>query len=258
MAPEARARVAPVVKNGEERIFKTGESVKFGVKEAFRRSLLYGLRRRAGEATQLRNFVRLLNRLGSFHAETGASVELPERIKVPKHEIGLVGFGANDWEQRGLWPALARRGPFDLFEYRNACHRKSGSTRRRAEDLAVGFVEFVDHILKRRGVHAAFIYAAGYFLHPSLFGELRRRGIRTVLMGLDDKHQLSCGQGNIGNWQLEAARAADLYWTSWKLGEILLRREGVRAWYAPEAADSDQFSPRPRTRDLDVLWIGRA
>ena len=70
-------------------------------------------------------------------------------------------------------------------------------------------------------IELVFIYADSSFLDPELLKEFKRRGIWSVLMGLDDKHLLEPRWvGDIYSGQSLVAPLVDLYWTTWKLSLI--------------------------------------
>lgn len=167
-------------------------------------------------------------------------------------------FGACDWEVHGLWPALGRIGTMEQFEYSRAVAPRVEPSSAVRSRLGMEFLKRIDRWAGMAPVNLVFIYAAGFWVDPSMLRELARRRIWTVLMGLDDKQQMPGPRvGNMVGWQLEAAQNVDLYWTTWRTGADWLAARGVRAWYAPEAADPGVFSPKTAERDIDVLWIGR-
>ncbi|MGZ8811422.1 MAG: CgeB family protein, partial [Thermoanaerobaculia bacterium] len=144
-----------------------------------------------------------------------------------------------------------------LFSY--ALQKVTGAASEQRKQLQRGFLEHVTNMERSGGAaDIAFMYASGERIDPSLLRELRGRGIWTVLMSLDDKHQLNAPPtGDLIGWQLEVAREADLYWTTWRAGADWLVARGVNAWYAPEGADPGIFAPRQCERDIEVLWLGR-
>ncbi|MBK9519330.1 MAG: glycosyltransferase family 1 protein [Anaeromyxobacter sp.] len=167
-------------------------------------------------------------------------------------------FGANDWEQHGLWPAFASLGQASHFDYAPQARAAGSPSQALRGELGRQFLAFVESSSRTSPVDVAFLYASGAYLDPDLLRELGARGIWTVVLGLDDKQQLpGPPQGGLVGWQMEAARGADLYWTTWRAGVDWLAAEGARPWYAPEAASPDFFAPTVAERDLDVLWLGR-
>jgi len=183
----------------------------------------------------------------------------PERRTAVAEPV-IVGFGASDWEQHGLWPALERAGSFHLMNKWEPRRTQRWPIPEERVHLGRALLEYVDEVERRQGpVHLVFMYADGREMDPAALAELRRRGIWTAVMALDDK-QLMPGRDADGivDWQLQLARDVDLYWTTWRAGIDWLGEEGARAWYAPEAADPALFSPQPVNREIDVLWLGRA
>jgi hypothetical protein len=169
-----------------------------------------------------------------------------------------VAFGAKHWEGAGFWQAFEAAGDFSLFDYARTLSGRTPSRSCRRE-LASAFLAQVDERERRGGAEVAFFYASGAFVDPELLETLRRRGIWTVVMGLDDKHQVPGAKvGDLEGWQLEVAAAADVYWTTWRAGLGWLAERGARPWYRPEGASPEFFAPKPVERDIDVLWLGRA
>lgn len=174
----------------------------------------------------------------------------------------VVAFGALEWEQYGLWPSFGRCATFRLWNYGARCEqllKSSASAEVIRQTLEKEFIEFVDEVDKREPVTCVFVYAAGVYLSDSLFDQLHSRGIWTVVMGLDDKHQFFQSNGLAASEprQLTIARKCDLYWTTWRTGTEIVLRVGGTPWYAPEAADSAFHRPLIRTRDIDVLFVGQ-
>jgi hypothetical protein len=174
----------------------------------------------------------------------------------------VVAFGACEWEQYGLWPAFTAVADFEFFDYQ-AWLRARGlllGDEAVAVPLADAFLDFVDRSSTERSPSLAFFYAAGLYVADRLLVELAARGIWTVIMSLDDKHQFvrptdtRTGQAH----QLRAARQCDLYWTTWKTGTHIVLSKGGTPWYAAEGAGPDFHRPVEVPRDLDVVFVGQA
>jgi hypothetical protein len=242
---------------------------------AFRRrmrdiSWLYSGWRSLRERQQLRAFDQLLDvRLGTAASAAYSAQLTAKRLAatakgrnswLPGEKPVIAIFGTMEWEAHGLWDALRALADVSLWQYRppfTATPPQDHDTRLR---LARGFLEHVDAMLRDGPVHVAFFYASAEFVAPSLIEELHRRGVRTVVMGLDDKHQfLDPTDPDTGEpLQLQLARCCDLYWTTWRTGAELIVAEGGNPWYAPEAADPDRHRPLGLDRDIDVLFLGSA
>lgn len=169
----------------------------------------------------------------------------------------LVLFGAKGgWEETGLWSAFGRA---HFFDYGAAFGQTKGSHSSRRAKVGQLFRDGISTALAQEEVSDVFFYASGAFIDPLLLRDLRAQGIRTVVLGLDDKQQLRGRPvGDLQDWQLEVAREATLYWTTWRTGADWLRQEGVNAWYSPPAASAAIFRPEQNIeRDIDVLWLGR-
>lgn len=175
-----------------------------------------------------------------------------DREKRPR----IVAFGANSWERYGLWPALARISDFSLWLYETEVPAASTGDRYRST-VAKRFLGFIDENVKSQ-VNAVFFYASGAHISSQLLDALHSRGIWTIVMGLDDKHQLSDpgdGSGKLPH-QLRVALECDLYWTTWRLASDAINASGGSAWYAPPGGDPEFFHPTPREKDLDILLVG--
>ena len=229
-----------------------------------RKLRLYEVWRRARERGQFSRFEKLLSAAAGHPPYSEADcrqanqVRAGERRQIPGTP-NIVAFGAKDWEQHGLWQAFERRGNLSLFEYPRHAAGAPPTSEVRAS-LGKAFLRFLDEQEKLVGkFHLAYLYAAGFWIEPAVLTALRSRGVWTVVMGLDDKQQLPGSRvGDMENWQLEVARLADVYWTTWRGGTDWLAAEGATPWYAPEGADPELFSPQRRERNIDVLWIGRS
>jgi hypothetical protein len=216
--------------------------------------------RSLGERSQLRSFAARVEDLARAPADadglTRTLAGRAEHRRPVDEQRDVVALGARDWEDRGLWQALGRWGELDLFDYSGVVRGRRPSRALRRE-LTGEFLRFVE--ARPRPPALAFVYAAGLLVEPELLRELARRGSWVVLMGLDDKHQMPGPRvGDLEGWQLEAARACDVYWTTWRAGVDWLASRGVPAWYAAEAADPRLFAPGRGPRDVPVLWVGGA
>ncbi|MFH1131687.1 MAG: glycosyltransferase [Pseudomonadota bacterium] len=232
------------------------------IMEHVRRNRFYGLWRKVREQQNIGHLCKLL-------LETGEAVYDKElldkrlieianrRCRIPQNP-GIAAFGVKEWEDKGLWQAFGRAGDFSLFDYGEFVGEKKFSVKEGRSAIGKGFLDFIDaRASKGRPVHVAFFYVSGASLDPLMLRQLAAKGIWTVLLGLDDKQQMP-GHfvGSLQNWQLEAARNIDLYWTTWRTGADWLVSKGVNPWYSAAGADPTLFYPRPMERDIPVLWIG--
>jgi hypothetical protein len=230
-----------------------------------RRSALYEGWRAIRERQQVARISGLVS--GAPYAAAGSDVETKtaiEPLRIRRRRVSaspnVVVFGANDWEQHGLWPAFDQVTQFSLFDFRAAANHAPACNPELAAKLGRDFLARVDEAERTAGpVEVVFIYTAGAWIDPAMMAELARRGIWTVAMSLDDKQQLPAGRsGEFEAAQLALARSVDVYWTTWRYGADWLAANGARPWYAAEGADPEQFAPRDVPRDIDVLWLGRA
>jgi len=173
----------------------------------------------------------------------------------------IVAFGAKDWEQYGLYPSFDRLCHFLLYEYVKeametfSCRRIGPKMR---EDINRHFLDFIDNLDKRQNITCVFFYVAGFYISNWLLKELAKRGIWTVIMSLDDKHQFNFNGKKGVSDQLRVASLCDLYWTTWKIGTHIVLSVGGTPWYAPEAADPNYHYPLDIEKDIDVLFIGQS
>jgi spore maturation protein CgeB len=235
-------------------------------RDLFRRSPAYSVLRSYRSRQQLREFRALVAGLAAEAppAPTAVSERLAElrssRRTVAGGRPGVVGFGTREWEQHGLWDSFAAVSDFSLWQYRpphvhvmrpDAAHR---------ERLARGFLQHVDAVARKRDVHCAFFYASAEHVDLRLIAELQQRGIWTVVMGLDDKHQfirpVDAATGKA--LQRSLAESCDVYWTTWRRAAQAVTAGGGVGWYAAEGAHPAFHRPIPVQRDLDVVFIGQA
>jgi hypothetical protein len=242
------------------------------MRASLRKTALYALWRSYREHQQLRRFNQLLDQeLGSGTSGEGyTEARLRTRLQAKSaqrrpwpaanRQPRVVAFGACDWEQFGLWPSFERMADFTLWEYRAPHEDAQRRDRQYRLDLARRFLAFLDEFEKEGAVTCVYFYASGEYIADELLEELARRGIWSIIMSLDDKHQFSSpldpqtGEAH----QLRVARLCDLYWSTWKTGAEIVSRKGGTPWYAPEAADPAFHHPVDVERDLDVVFVGQA
>ncbi|CAN5652594.1 hypothetical protein BH23GEM9_BH23GEM9_22610 [soil metagenome] len=238
------------------------------VRERIRRLPAYEFVRAARERAQLKEFDQLLDRIGA--APVPAAATRPRlaasgtpggaRRDVPGPDFGIVAYGARDWEANGLWQSFEEIGPFSLWEYRAPGAIPPVRDAAYRARLAAAFLAHLETVEQQFAVHCVFFYASAEHIDVGLLAELRQRGIWTVVMSLDDKHQfvrpIDAATGE--PLQLLLSRHCDLYWTSWKTGTRLIYAHGGNPWYAPAAAHPRFYRPVPVHRDLQVAFIGQA
>ena len=232
------------------------------LRNRLRNSRAYPVWQQFREPGQVRAFEELVRGI-----PVGAGSYGPEQLRkslmqlrAQRAEIGaeerprVVAFGTCNWEDKGLWPAFDATSEFALFNFQK--QGVAGEPAKRRKELARRFMEFID--AQPATPHVAYFYSNAIHLDSGLITEVRKRGIWTVLMSLDDKQQLSnAPHDGMPGAQLANAKAADVYWTTWRTGTDWLSAHDVNAWYAPEAADPDLFHPVEVKKDIDVLWLGR-
>jgi hypothetical protein len=179
-------------------------------------------------------------------------------------ESCVLAMGASDsWEQYGLWPAFAKHSQFRLV-HNSSDHSAAGSEKlgavRRKENEQRFMAALEEEEKGKRVVTHAFFYCAGYHISTSLLTHLNKRGIWTIVLALDDKHQFfrhhdpATGMPH----QLRVAATVDLYWTTWKFGTAIVKAHGGTPWYAAEGADPERYRPVDVPRDIDLLFLGQA
>lgn len=179
---------------------------------------------------------------------------LPDTIE----RIKIVGFGTDDgWRKNGIWTAFKRLTNFHLFVVPDETYKDCSDevTERNAKER--DFLNFVAEQEEKSTVHMAFFAHSGRHISSSLLDELNRRGIWTVVMSMDDKHQFlyPCDANGMPH-QLRVAAKADLYWTSWPLAVGIVNSLGGNGWFTPMGADPDIYRPITTARDLDVVFVG--
>lgn len=193
---------------------------------------------------------RKRNRLGRI---AGARRPFADGEEKPR----IVAFGAANWESYGLWPALSKASRFTLWPHEKAVATVSTSERYRST-VTSSFLRFIDEEDARSLVSCVFFYASGAHISLELLDGLRDRGIWTIVLGLDDKHQLSApahGAATLPH-QMRIALKCDLYWTTWRLASDAINASGGSAWYAPPGGDPQFFRPTLRDKDIDLLFVG--
>jgi hypothetical protein len=184
----------------------------------------------------------------------GGRRELPDC----RSGIRVVGFGTDDdWRRNGLWAAFRRLTDFALFEVPDGPYpgcRNQGQERLLKER---DFLAFVDRTDKEGLGHLAVFSHSGRHISDGLLDELHRRGIWTVIVSVDDKHQLMGPNDEQGcSHQRRVAAKADLYWSNWPLAYRYVNSLGGNAWFAPPAADPERYHPVRCAKDLDVVFVG--
>ncbi|MFN2603258.1 MAG: glycosyltransferase [Gemmatimonadaceae bacterium] len=176
-----------------------------------------------------------------------------ERNRRPR----VIAFGADDWERYGLWPAMSKATDFTLWEHQSEVPVGQTDDTYRSR-VARKFLQFVDQEDAKSVVSCVFFYAAGSHISSELLESLHSRGIWTVVLGLDDKHQLSDPVDAVDGMsnQLRVALKCDLYWTTWSLAAKAINSTGGAGWFAPPGGDPEFFRPLQRPKDIDLLFVG--
>ena len=231
--------------------------------------MLTRARRLVGTSRQHHDYKRLLSAIALETA--GLTVRpLAERLadrranrrKLTRRGLRVLAFGARQWEHYGLWQAFERQCDFHFSKYGDgravAIGPQDDPEQRRASHRD-GFLTKLAEVERDQPIDLVFIYASGEHLDDALFAALEERGIWTVMMALDDKHQFVRPRAANGEpHQLRAALRCDLYWTTWRLGASLVEARGGNAWVAPEGADPSFHRFVEQSRDIDVLFVGAA
>jgi hypothetical protein len=222
-------------------------------------NILMQLKHGIQNLVQLKKFNNLLERINvvKFNAST-ATVEFSQ-LHTKKRKLGvkpsIMVLGHRAWENYGLWPSMKRLSIFHFYELDFVDGRWNKDL---AKKTAKEILTVIDSIESTENpIELVFIYADSSFLDPELLKEFQRRGIWSVLMGLDDKHRLEPHWvGDIYSGQSLVAPLVDLYWTTWKASIPYLASLGVNPIYLPEGADPAFHRPQKLLRDIDVLFLG--
>lgn len=169
----------------------------------------------------------------------------------------IIAFGADDWERYGLWPAMSRTSDFTLWLHEKEVPVEDADDSYRSM-IARKFLQFVDQEDAKSPVSCVFFYASGSHISSELLESLHSRGVWTIVLGLDDKHQLSDPVGAVDGMsnQLRVALKCDLYWTTWSLAADAVNSADGSAWFAPPGGDPEFFRPLQRPKDIDLLFVG--
>lgn len=190
----------------------------------------------------------------SFSLEAELAKLRPNRRKLSDRPR-VVALGHEDWERFGLWPSFARVADFHHLSV--PTHRGEPWTELDRAQLKERLLALIDDLERKGPVELAYMYCDSSYLSPALLRELSKRGIWTVLMGLDDQHKfLRREEWGLTVGQVEVAPLVDVYWTTWKLGADLHAAHGGRPWCAPEGADPVFHHPTGDHRDLDAVFVG--
>lgn len=227
-----------------------------------------------GRRRDLAAFNQLLDRLNREAGERSALPPLVDFVSSRTRDLrpwpvdrlpSVVAIGTEGWEREGMWPTLARHTDFSLFDYGRpefyVYRRKRLCGEATRARIARAFLKFLNDRPSNAPVDLVFIYASGWHVESQLLRTIRCMGIRTVILGLDDKHQFFRPWDRVSgqSHQERVARECDVYWTSWPLVATYLRGVGRAGWYAPSGADPTQYVARGSVHgDPDVFFMGAA
>jgi hypothetical protein len=222
--------------------------------------------RRVRARRQLQQFDRFLDaELPAARAADNSAAALQARLRARAPGRSdwsggrpqAIAFGTREWEQHGLWPALAALCDLSYWEYRTPFTHPSRMDRVYRDDLAARFLAHVGELHQARPVDLVFFYASAQHIALELIDQLHALGIWTVVLGLDDKHQFLPDAGT-PSAQLRLAVACDLYVTTWDTGARIVWAHGGRPRSSAEGADPAFHHPVPASRDLDAVFIGQS
>jgi hypothetical protein len=225
-------------------------------------------RARISGRRQLARFTRLLEEVISANLEQRWSSEdascalsrlrsSRRRFRAASGRPQIVCFGTNDdWRQNGIWAAMKEEADFELYEVPDESRYSRNEELERAIE-GQRLLEFVD-AKGRENVSTVFFAHSGRHIGSTTLDALRTRGIWTIAMSVDDKHQLSRPVDSTTGvpYQQSLARGVDLYWTSWNGALPYLSAMGANAWFAPPGANPDFHGPLELPRDLDIVFVG--
>jgi hypothetical protein len=221
-----------------------------------RNSFLYTLIRKYKAQKLDQKYKLLLNEL--FNTKKTVSPFNKERISSDRR-LNVLGIGHLDWEEYGFWKAFEKNFNFSFFELKSTILDFNA---KQQNETSRNILEKINQTIAERGnIDFVFFYCDSSYLAISLLKEIKQLNIKTVMMGLDDKHRykehrynyLTVGQEIIIPY-------LDYYWTSWKSLAQNLNATGIcKAIYLAEGADPDfHKNLKIELKDIDVLFLGNA
>jgi len=184
-------------------------------------------------------------------------------IRIGYEKPTVIAFGNNDdWERFGLWPTMEKLTNFNFFpssDYK-ITSKNSKINSHTKKIMTQDFLNYIENVEKSNKINFVFFYDSGPNIDSKIFNILQEKGIWSIVMGLDDKHQFYRNYDHELKipHQIRVAKQCDLYWTTWKNGSHHILNNGGNAWYAPLAADPKYYYPVSMKKDIEILFIGQS
>lgn len=221
-----------------------------------RNSFLYNFIRKY-KAQQLdQKYHLLLNEL--FITKKTVQPFKKERISSDK-KLNVLGIGHLDWEGYGFWKAFEKTFIFSFFELKSTI--LDFNTKQQNETSKNILEKINQTILEIGNIDFVFFYCDSSYITISLLKEINQLNIKTVMMGLDDKHRYKTHRYNdLKVGQELVIPYLDYYWTSWKSLAQSLNKTGIcKAIYLAEGADpAFHKNLNIIEKDIDVFFLGNA
>lgn len=221
-----------------------------------RNNFIYNLIRKYKSYQLDKKYKLLLNEI--FIANGTVQPFQKEKISFDK-KLNVLGIGHLDWEKYGFWEVFVNQFNFSFFELKSAI--KDFNSQQQNE-TSKNILEKIEETLTVKGsIDFIFFYCDSSYLTISLLQKIKQLKIKTVMMGLDDKHRYKTHfYNNLIVGQELVIPYLDYYWTSWKsLAQNLNKTGTCKSIYLAEGADPNfHKNLNIICKDIDVLFLGNA
>lgn len=247
-----------------------------GIKSLVRRNpSVYRLVRGYGAMQQEREYLRLRE---FYYARAGDAFQPPgymERskqllsrawtptlAKTDLRDVRIFAIVSNAWEHRTLTPVLMKDFDTVVFNYGalgylEAAHCTGSGLRWRTE-LQQDILSAFTAAQQERPVDLVFAYGTHFHFAPETFQAMRRMGVPTALMCLDDKHSfLENPRSGVPNGQKPLIGAFDVHLTNSRETIRWYLAEGAPVFYFPEGCNPDLGADEDVPKDIDLSFVGK-
>ncbi len=186
--------------------------------------------------------------------------KLNEKLQQRKLRI-FTAFRQFNWENENLQPALEKFGEVVRYDwYPDYCQYNKEWHLHEKQEMNQKLFNLVRDVHYNGGIDLFFSYLSGRLVFPATIRAIRKMGIPTVNLYLDDV------KGFWGNFEptgfssmIDIAGAFDLGWTNFQEAQKWYASQGTEAVFLPSGANPDIYKPlQPQVeRDIDVLFIGQ-
>lgn len=225
------------------------------MKNYLKKSLVYTLIRKYKSKILDCEFKSLLNEL--FSAHNDIIINKVKLGSIPVKPV-VLGVGHLDWEKYGFWKTFEEKFDFDFLELKSSTNNISQDVQ---NTIASDILKATQLLLEKHGnVDFVFFYCDASYLNKQVLLALKKQGISTVMMGLDDKHRYKKHQvNNVFGGQELIIPYLSFYWTTWKSLALHLNKQGYKAIYLAEGANQNYHKrEHVSNKDIDVLFLGNA